>query len=580
MDNIVFYQTPSANSQPPLLPGARTSLNSSSASSTSFPVLQTTPHFNQQNDLPKHDMTKSRDVRHSLQKSHSDTSQMQGNLTATQNPLDSELLLVMKQKSNLSSTDPSCDDNNDNDDFPDIDELLSSMKQKSVPASARPNHGNTAEKVDNGTRRDSPLDSSCSTEGTTQDPIILSDDESTGAESETDYTNPDFDLTDNSYPNTSRITESEVADGDGFGSRAALTSHFLVADHQDDNIQLRLPADRPRSASPSYGSIAYQASKLIDTDNIQRSMNLDVTKELENKSSHVSTNGRELSAVSNTVSDSNIPKQSLQLDLAAASPQESDLKNDHLPKRRRWGVTENVRRKSPRTIAHIRLASTVAAALRSSAKPQSRAQSTTLDREMVDDGSADDSDDEYYNDGSDATGSQRGCRSRKRVRQTKDLGNKETSCGSMQESEEIPIHGSFALKIVESKVLYCLTFSQESSPLFQSQGQQQDSPTDPEEPQPAVSITDPSQEWGIHKITGQKIVRGERHFRVEWNETWMPESELAGFKEIVDTFITEVGTGTGGKKRPQKRSRLATGLPHARDEEEPKKRRGRSQKQT
>ncbi|CAG8982450.1 hypothetical protein HYALB_00013981 [Hymenoscyphus albidus] len=507
MDNIVFYQTSSANSQPPLLPGARTSLNSSSASSTSFPVLQTAPHFNQQNDLPKHDMTKSRDVRYPFQKSHSDTSQMQGNLTATQNPLDSELLLVMKQNSNLSSTDPSCDDNNDNDDFPYIDELLSSMKQKSVLASAKPNHSNTAEKVDNGTRRDSPLDSSCSTEGTTQDPIILSDDDSAGAESETDYTNPDFDLTDNSYPNTSRITESELADGDGFGSRAALTSHCLVADHQDDNIQLRLPADRPspldsscstegttqdpiilsdddsagaesetdytnpdfdltdnsypntsriteseladgdgfgsraaltshclvadhqddniqlrlpadrpRSASPSYGSIAYQASKLMDTDNIQGSMNLDVTKELENKSSHVSTNGRELSAISNTVSDSNIPKQSLQLDLAAASPQEPDLKNDHLPKRRRRGVTENVRRKSPRTIAHIRLASTVAAALRSSANPQSRAQSTTLDRKLVDDGSADDSDVEYYNDGSDATGSQRGCRSRKRVR--------------------------------------------------------------------------------------------------------------------------------------------------------------------
>jgi hypothetical protein len=32
--------------------------------------------------------------------------------------------------------------------------------------------------------------------------------------------------------------------------------------------------------------------------------------------------------------------------------------------------------------------------------------------------------------------------------------------GSMQESEEIPIHGYLTLKTIESKVVYCLTFSQ------------------------------------------------------------------------------------------------------------------------
>ena len=36
-----------------------------------------------------------------------------------------------------------------------------------------------------------------------------------------------------------------------------------------------------------------------------------------------------------------------------------------------------------------------------------------------------------------------------------------TSSGSMQESEEIPIHGYLTLKTIESKVVYCLTFSQE-----------------------------------------------------------------------------------------------------------------------
>jgi len=423
--------------------------------------------FNQRNDLSKDDMTKSRDVRDPSQNSHSDqryrndTVQMQENLTATRNPPNSdddddfpdidELLSGMKQKNNLASADPNSDNNNDNDDFPDIDELLSGMKQKSVPASAKSNDGNMAEKVDNGTRGDSP-DSSRSTEGSTQDPIVLSDDESIGAESETDYTDPDVDLAANSYPDSSHVADSELADGDGFGSRAALTSHCLVADHQDDNdknsggidnAQLRLSTDRPRSASPSHRSVTYQASKQMDTDNVQGSKNLDVTKELEDEGSDVSvegsdedsdgtcsTRGRKLSTVSvkNPASDSNIPEQSPQLDLAVASPQESDLKNDHLPKRHhrhRRGVTENVRRNRPRTIAPIRLASTASTTLRSSAEPQSRAQITALGREMVDDGSTDDSDD------------------------------------GTQESEEIPIRGCLTLKTIESKVVYCLTFSQE-----------------------------------------------------------------------------------------------------------------------
>jgi hypothetical protein len=92
MDEIVFYQPPSANSQPPRLPGARTSLKGSGASGTYFPVRQTAPHFNQQNDLPKDDATKSRDMRYPSQKSHSDchgidTGQMQGTCRDLPSPL-------------------------------------------------------------------------------------------------------------------------------------------------------------------------------------------------------------------------------------------------------------------------------------------------------------------------------------------------------------------------------------------------------------------------------------------------------------------------------------------------------------
>ena len=98
---------------------------------------------------------------------------------------------------------------------------------------------------------------------------------------------------------------------------------------------------------------------------------------------------------------------------------------------------------------------------------------------MVDYGSTNDSNNEDYSDMSDATSSKIGGRphSRKRVRRTKDTGDNDveapstycldasdqaiaaTSSGSMQESEEIPIHGYLTLKIIESKVVYCLTFS-------------------------------------------------------------------------------------------------------------------------
>jgi hypothetical protein len=133
-------------------------------------------------------------------------------LTATRNSPNSdddddlpdidELLSGIKQKDIWASANPNRDDD---DGFLDIDELLSGIQQKSTSASAKPDSGGMAGKVDNGTRGDSPVDSSRSTVGSTQgehttflnlagllthtipDPIILSDDESVGTESETDY---------------------------------------------------------------------------------------------------------------------------------------------------------------------------------------------------------------------------------------------------------------------------------------------------------------------------------------------------------------------------------------------------------
>ena len=78
-----------------------------------------------------------------------------------------ELLSGIRQKSILASADPNSDDN-DEDGFIDIDELLSSMQQKSVPASAPSNSGEMGKMVDNGNRGGSPPDSSRSTIGSSQ----------------------------------------------------------------------------------------------------------------------------------------------------------------------------------------------------------------------------------------------------------------------------------------------------------------------------------------------------------------------------------------------------------------------------
>jgi hypothetical protein len=117
---------------------------------------------------------------------------------------------------------------------------------------------------------------------------------------------------------------------------------------------------------------------------------------------------------------------------------------------------------------------------------------------MVDDGGTDDSNDEDYDDMSDAATSeiQDRPRSRKRARRAKDTEQNnvetpsthslsvpyqaiaKTSSGSVQESEEIPIHGYLTLKTIESKIVYCLTFSQELLPTPHARSQRQDSTID------------------------------------------------------------------------------------------------------
>ncbi|KAF4633077.1 hypothetical protein G7Y89_g5046 [Cudoniella acicularis] len=174
--------------------------------------------------------------------------------------------------------------------------------------------------------------------------------------------------------------------------------------------------------------------------------------------------------------------QSLQPGPAVASLQQLDLTNDHLPKHlRRRGATRNTHRKRPRITTPIGLAttaSTVSAVLESAdlEAAQSRALATApdqerelrnIDLEIVDNRSTDDLNDGDYADESDDAGSKIGGRPRfrKRVRQTKDKKDNDvvalftyslnvlyqatvaTSSGSMQESEEIPIHGPLCVRL-------------------------------------------------------------------------------------------------------------------------------------
>jgi hypothetical protein len=46
----------------------------------------------------------------------------------------------------------------------------------------------------------------------------------------------------------------------------------------------------------------------------------------------------------------------------------------------------------------------------------------------------------------------------------------------------------------------------------------------------------PGDIWEIRKITGMRKVGGVEEFRVAWQLTWMPESDLGGARDLVDEF--------------------------------------------
>jgi hypothetical protein len=61
-------------------------------------------------------------------------------------------------------------------------------------------------------------------------PIILSDNESVGTESKTDFSSLNIDLTAKRDSNSLYVADNELMDGDGFGLGTTVISNCVIAD--------------------------------------------------------------------------------------------------------------------------------------------------------------------------------------------------------------------------------------------------------------------------------------------------------------------------------------------------------------
>ncbi|PVH70289.1 hypothetical protein DL98DRAFT_141046 [Cadophora sp. DSE1049] len=264
MDDIEFYQPPPASgSQPLCFPGKSTASHLPPGPIASLPACKTATfvskktHFSDQHcrSGKQEDSTASRNLQNRSDDDDDDDF-----------PDMEELLSCTWQKSMPASDNLNGDDPNG---FIDTNELLSGVQQKG-PTSVDPDYGGMeVDMVDNRTRGGSPTGSSRSTAGS--NPIILSDDDSVSAASETDNSNLEVDLTAKSDSSSPHIAESDMVDGEGVGFGTTYISDCLVADYQHDSndsdsgvadgARLQL-AGLPRSASPGHGSVTRQASPI------------------------------------------------------------------------------------------------------------------------------------------------------------------------------------------------------------------------------------------------------------------------------------------------------------------------------
>jgi hypothetical protein len=75
-----------------------------------------------------------------------------------------------------------------------------------------------------------------------------------------------------------------------------------------------------------------------------------------------------------------------------------------------------------------------------------------------------------------------------------------------------------------------------------------------QEPRPGATVADPNKKCGIRDLIGQKILDGETHFWVDWEPTWIAESELDEARELIDNLNTHragVGTTEGNRRKSE-----------------------------
>lgn len=417
--------------------------------------------------------------------------------------------------------------------------------------------------------------------GGTQDAVILSDDMADSTESRTDHSNVAVRHTAKAdIPLDAAVISNNFAANKG--------SNGCVAD-----IDLPLFVDRTPSL-PQRSSVAQQPSELRPNAGAAEMTTACVDRNFHNE---LDERVADVIAEGNHKDDGEHNPyerfQSLQPDVLGA-PQQSDLGSGPLPAYHgQQGASENICQKHPRRISlpgQSIDSSTASTGLNSinieESQPCASTTNPSPERQLNQKTAADSNSTDLSNEGHTkgsypATDSERerSC-PRKHARVTASKGGcivEEDSTYSdvpsqkrtkrlpsnVQGSEEIPIHGYFTLKAVQSELMYCLTFTQGQSPSSHKGGPSQAASADLGESQVAVSVTDHNQ-WRMRKVIGRKTIDGEVYYRVDWAPTWEPESELGGAENLIDEYSATLILG-----------QVVRGL----SEGEPKKPRGRPRKQ-
>jgi hypothetical protein len=143
-------------------------------------------------------------------------------------------------------------------------------------------------------------------------------------------------------------------------------------------------------------------------------------------------------------------------------------------------------------------------------------------------------------------------------------GDEESTSNVSAEYQEWHMRGVFKRVIVGDEVRYRMEFNlEESRAVTCPQHTVAHNSTDGGDPQPGDL-------WDIRRITGMRKVDGVEEFHVAWAQTWMPESDLGGARELVEEFRARLSVRHGKNRQ---------GETDAAGESLPKRRRGRPRKQ-